>query len=66
MTRLQSLEMTTEDGNPFTELQIDGDDDAGLFAELADEMHRRTWGVALGRVNSALEPLRMGKKMDRY
>ena len=27
-----------EDGDPFTELQVGGDDDAGLLVELADQV----------------------------
>ena len=35
-----------EDGDPFTELQVGGDDDAGLLVELADEMEQqRTAGL---------------------
>ena len=31
----------TEDGDPFTELQVGGDNDAGFLVELADEMEQQ-------------------------
>lgn len=30
-----------EDRDPFTELQVGGDDDAGFFIELADEVEQQ-------------------------